>query len=53
MSKSTVSRLQSDEQSATNDDTCPNGEEWCPGPDGEDLPCFDCFEVADERGDAR
>jgi hypothetical protein len=34
-------------------DTCPNGEEWCPGPDAEELPCFECFEVADERGDAR
>ena len=24
-------------------DTCPNGEEWCPGPDGDSLPCFDCY----------
>jgi len=23
--------------------TCPNGVEWCPGPDGDDLPCFDCY----------
>lgn len=26
------------------DDTCPNGEEWCDGPTGDDLPCFDCFD---------
>lgn len=26
------------------DDTCPNGEEWCDGPNGDDLPCFDCFD---------
>ncbi|WP_218962307.1 SWIM zinc finger family protein [Halorubrum persicum] len=40
-------------QSDESADTCPNGDERCPGPDGDDLPCFDCFEVADERGDAR
>ena len=26
------------------DSTCPNGEEWCDGPNGDDLPCFDCFD---------
>ena len=25
-------------------DTCPNGEGWCDGPTGDDLPCFDCFD---------
>jgi uncharacterized protein YeaO (DUF488 family) len=24
--------------------TCPNGYEWCPGPDGDTLPCFECFD---------
>lgn len=28
---------------------CPNGEEWCPGPDGDSLPCFACFELPEER----
>ena len=23
---------------------CPNGEEWCSGPDADSLPCFACFE---------
>jgi hypothetical protein len=41
------------EAPAEEPDTCPNGEEWCPGPDADELPCFECFEVADERGDAR
>ena len=26
------------------DDTCPNGEKWCDGPNGDDLPCFECFD---------
>jgi hypothetical protein len=26
------------------ENTCPNGETWCNGPDGDDLPCFDCFD---------
>jgi len=26
-------------------DTCPNGDSRCDGPEGEPLPCFDCFEV--------
>lgn len=26
------------------DDTCPNGKEWCTGPNGDDLPCFECFD---------
>jgi hypothetical protein len=34
-------------------DICPNDEEWCPGPNTDKLPCFDCFEVADEQGDNR
>jgi hypothetical protein len=25
-------------------DTCLNGQEGCPGPDGDDLPCFACYE---------
>ena len=24
----------------SNSELCPNGEEWCPGPDGDDLPCY-------------
>lgn len=24
-------------------ETCPNGAEWCPGADGDDLSCFDCY----------
>lgn len=41
------------EASTGESDTCPNGEEWCPGPDADELPCFECFEVSSERGDAR
>lgn len=26
------------------DQTCPNGEERCGGPDGDDLPCVQCFD---------
>lgn len=26
-------------------DACPNGDVRCNGPNGEDLPCFACFEV--------
>jgi hypothetical protein len=28
---------------------CPNGSEWCPGPDADSLPCFACFELSEER----
>jgi hypothetical protein len=28
---------------ADQDNTCKNGEEGCPGPEGDDLPCFECF----------
>jgi hypothetical protein len=35
-------RLDADERSATNDD-CPNSDPRCPGPEGDDLPCFPCF----------
>ena len=38
------------EQEATtdeeDDDTCPNGEKWCDGGDGDQLPCFACFQDA-------
>jgi len=26
------------------DDTRPNSEEWCDGPTGDDLPCFECYD---------
>jgi hypothetical protein len=29
-------------------DACPNGEVWCGGSDGENLPCFACFEGESE-----
>jgi hypothetical protein len=41
-------KLQTDGGTATvseDSDTCPNGDARCDGPDGEGLPCFDCFEV--------
>jgi hypothetical protein len=25
--------------------TCPNGEEWCPGPNDDSLPCYACFRM--------
>jgi predicted nucleic acid-binding Zn finger protein len=28
-------------------EACPNGDARCNGPDGDGLPCFPCFEVAD------
>lgn len=30
-------------------DTCPNGDPRCGGPDGEDLPCFDCYRVSSKE----
>lgn len=24
-------------------ETCPNDDPYCPGPDGDDLPCYPCF----------
>jgi len=27
---------------------CPNGDARCDGPDGDELPCFPCFEVSDQ-----
>ena len=39
----------SDQQEATtdeDDETCPNGAEWCDGGDGDQLPCFACFQDA-------
>lgn len=41
-------KLQTDGGTATvadDSDTCPNGDDRCDGPDGEGLPCFDCYEV--------
>ena len=42
--------LTSDQQEATtdeeDDETCPNGSEWCDGGDGDQLPCFACFQDA-------
>lgn len=32
------------ERPRSNTETCPNGEEWCSGPDGDDLPCFACYQ---------
>ena len=32
------------------EETCPNGEAWCEGPDSDDLPCFRCFLDAQEDG---
>ncbi len=40
----------SDQQGTTtdeeDDETCPNGAEWCDGGDGDQLPCFACFQDA-------
>lgn len=32
------------ERPRSNTEPCPNGEEWCPGPDADDLPCFACYQ---------
>lgn len=37
-----LSKFCSDD-SAGKVDTCPKSENWCDGPDGDELPCFDCF----------
>jgi hypothetical protein len=29
-------------------DACPNGDGRCDGPDGDELPCFECFELTEE-----
>jgi hypothetical protein len=45
-------KLQTDGGTATvseDSDTCPNGDERCDGPTGEELPCFDCFELSEGR----
>lgn len=34
----------SDEPADSNTETCPDGEEWCGGPEGDTLPCFNCFD---------
>lgn len=31
-------------------DTCPNGEEWCDGSNGDELPCFGCFDPSRNYG---
>ena len=39
----------SDQHKATtdeDDETCPNGEEWCESSDGDQLLCFACFQDA-------
>jgi hypothetical protein len=36
------------EESTDTEETCPGGETWCDGPDGDALPCFECFLDADE-----
>ena len=39
-------RLKTDGGAVTEDppeDTCPNGKPWCPGPEGDTLPCFECY----------
>ena len=39
----------SDQQGTTideDDETCPNGAEWCEGSEGDQLPCFACFQDA-------
>ncbi|MDB9233351.1 SWIM zinc finger family protein [Halorubrum ezzemoulense] len=28
-------------------EACANGNEWCDGPDGDSLPCFDCYELTE------
>lgn len=28
---------------------CQNGQKGCPGPDGDSLPCFACYELSEER----
>lgn len=33
----------SDPHGLTREDGCPNGQEGCCGPDGDDLPCFECY----------
>lgn len=33
-----------DESIPDEDETCPNGEKWCEGPEGDNLPCFECFD---------
>ena len=32
------------------EETCPNGEAWCEGPESDDLPCFRCFLDGREDG---
>jgi hypothetical protein len=53
MSKSASDRLEGDAQQRKDDsdsESCPNGEQWCPGRSGDQLPCFDCFERDARQG---
>jgi hypothetical protein len=34
---------------AVKPDECIDSEGWCPGPDGDSLPCFACFKLVEER----
>jgi hypothetical protein len=34
-----------EEESTDTEETCPGGETWCDGPDGDALPCFECYRV--------
>ena len=34
----------SEENGEEDTGTCLNDSEWCPGPDGDTLPCFECFD---------
>jgi hypothetical protein len=46
--KTALDKLQPDGGTATvsdDSDVCANGSEHCAGPDGDGLPCFECYEV--------
>jgi hypothetical protein len=35
------------DEDVVDDDACPNGAKWCPGPGGDVLPCWPCFAERD------
>jgi hypothetical protein len=43
-----VERRRNRDTTDTVPETCPNDDPHCPGPEGEELPCFPCFA---ERGE--
>jgi hypothetical protein len=45
----TVGQRRTRDNTSTTTETCPHGDPDCPGPDGDELPCFPCYVTTGER----